>query len=587
MSTVAAIFYIQKSVEITVKSEWMYRGNKLLLLPVGFLLVLLVCQCKSRHTARAVKQKEIVKKPEEIDDLISDNIRNVLEYAAENNGRIGDSMTLRLRNVDSAFYEKNEYHNFWSVKEKWVPLADSMRAFIHECKYYGLYPSDYHSAELDTLEGRIAADSLSRKDAVVWTRADLLLTDAFMSALRDLREGRLVPDSASMTLKPLYIDSFFVPDLVQSKDRSLTTLFTSLEPSNERYQVLRQHLKDFVDSMDTTHFLHVDYPPGDTLTFLKQLQERLAQAHINTGDDPYPDSVALSQEIREYEKMHKMKKDGKLSQSIIDRLNSNDNEKFRRIAITLDRYKLLPDSLPEKYIWVNLPSYYLEVTDSDSVVIRSKIIIGKPLTPTPQLTSRITDMITYPQWTIPESIIKKEVLPGLKKDPNYLAKKGYNLIDSKGQVVDPTPIKWSRYKTGIPWKVMQGSGDDNALGIFKFNFSNPYSVYLHDTNQRYLFGDTKRALSHGCVRVQQWEKLAFFIAENDSARNTSTKPLPYGVDSIRTWLTGKVKKTMYVRNRLPLFIEYMTCEYRNGHYVFYDDIYASDQALADKYFANK
>jgi murein L,D-transpeptidase YcbB/YkuD len=196
-------------------------------------------------------------------------------------------------------------------------------------------------------------------------------------------------------------------------------------------------------------------------------------------------------------------------------------------------------------------------------------------------------MVTYPQWTIPESIIKKDILPALKTNPGYLEKKGFNLVDSKGEVVDPYTVNWAKYKNGIPWKVMQGSGDDNALGIFKFNFSNPYSVYLHDTNERWLFKNSMRALSHGCVRVQNWEALAFYIARNDSLNKTKNNELSYTVDSIKTWLVNKDRKRIIVKNRLPLYIEYFTCEVKNNKLVFYDDIYNDDKMLADKYFANK
>ncbi len=279
-----------------------------------------------------------------------------------------------------------------------------------------------------------------------------------------------------------------------------------------------------------------------------------------------------------------MKKDGKVNAKFINVLNNNDVEKFQRIAVTLDRYKLLPDTLPVTYIWVNLPAYFLKVWDHDTLVFESKVIVGKPTTPTPVLTSQISDMVTYPQWTIPESIIKKDILPALKKDPGYLARKGYNLIDAKGQVVNPFTINWAKYKKGIPWKVMQGSGDDNALGIFKFNFNNPYSVYLHDTNERYLFSNSARALSHGCVRVQKWEALAYYIARNDSLNQTENHQLSYNIDSIKTWLSNKDRKRIIVKSRLPLFIEYFTCEAKKDKLVFYDDIYNDDRMLAEKYF---
>ena len=158
------------------------------------------------------------------------------------------------------------------------------------------------------------------------------------------------------------------------------------------------------------------------------------------------------------------------------------------------------------------------------------------------------------------------------------------VVDELGNEVDPSTIKWSQYKDYIPFKVVQGSGDDNALGILKFNFPNKYSVYLHDTNQRYLFSNKKRALSHGCVRVQAWDSLAIFILRNDSLRGKNAVP----VDSLQTWLATKQKKYIPVRKPIPLFIRYFTCDVNaEGKLVFYEDIYEEDMKLRETVFANK
>src|SRR6185436_2065683 len=116
-----------------------------------------------------------------------------------------------------------------------------------------------------------------------------------------------------------------------------------------------------------------------------------------------------------------------------------------------DKYKMLPGKMPEKYIWVNLAGYYLQLWDSDTVSLYSKVVVGKPLTRTPELNSAVSEMITYPQWSIPQSIIIKEILPGLKKDPGYLQKKGYSLLDAKNEEVEPYFVDWSKYKTAITY----------------------------------------------------------------------------------------------------------------------------------------
>jgi murein L,D-transpeptidase YcbB/YkuD len=240
--------------------------------------------------------------------------------------------------------------------------------------------------------------------------------------------------------------------------------------------------------------------------------------------------------------------------------------------------------LPDQYIWVNIPGYSLQVREKDSVVLTSKVAVGKSVTRTPVLTSAISDMITYPQWTIPTSIIKEEILPGLKKDPGYTTKRNYSILDRDGNVVDPYFVDWTQFRKEIPYRVIQGSGDDNALGVLKFNFPNKFSVYLHDTNQRYLFGRKNRSLSHGCVRVESWRSLAHYILRSDSIASVYATP----VDSLETWLTQKQRRVISVRKRIPLFIRYFTVEGpTSGDLVFHDDIYSEDKLLRDKFFRYK
>jgi len=279
--------------------------------------------------------------------------------------------------------------------------------------------------------------------------------------------------------------------------------------------------------------------------------------------------------------------DGKIGNAVVKKLNLTDRQKFRTIAVTLDKYKSLPEKMPEKYIWVNLPGYYLKVWDHDTLVFESKVICGKPATPTPLITSAISDIVIFPTWTVPTSIISKDMLPALKRNPGYLQRKGLYLLDKTGEHIDPFSVNWAKYSKGIPYRIQQGSGDDNALGVIKFNFNNPFSVYLHDTNQRYLFKNAVRCLSHGCVRVQEWQKLANYIVRNDSINAKITAPLKYNTDSISNWIANKERHTIDVKNKIPLFIRYFSCEGVNGSVMFYDDMYGDDRALAERYFGAK
>ncbi|MEO8822614.1 MAG: L,D-transpeptidase family protein [Ginsengibacter sp.] len=560
-------------------------SSKLNILNILSLSVLIFFSACNSH--KTIKQKEIVQTPEKMDDQVSDNIKSVLDFAGTYKGKINDSVQLTQFKLVNNFYSKNDFKSFWSKTEAWNPVADSMFEFIKNSMYYGLYPQDYHFKELKEIRSKIQTDSFARMDAVVWTKADLMLTDAFIKTLKDLKEGRMVEDSVSIVSAENAADSFFWPKFREAlSSNSVTSIFKNVEPKNVYYASLKEKLPDFVDNMDTQKYTYINFPFIDTLQFYKELHKRLLQSGIASDSTDSPDSVSVSKEVKKYQANHKLTVDGKPGEETIRTLNLYDFEKFRKIAVTLDRYKEFPE-FPENYLLVNIPAYSLKVWDNDSIVITSKVIVGKPTTPTPILHSAISNMVTYPNWTIPESIIKKDILPALKVNPGYLASKGFSLVDYHGITIDPYSVKWAKYKNGIPWKIVQGSGDDNALGIFKFNFSNPYSVYLHDTNQRYLFANSNRALSHGCVRVQNWEALAFYIAKNDSLAATKGHTISYNKDSIKIWIANKDRKSIMVKKRLPLYIEYFTCEATKDRIVFYKDIYNKDQALEEKYFGDK
>lgn len=375
-------------------------------------------------------------------------------------------------------------------------------------------------------------------------------------------------------------------------DKHFSELIRTIEPTHQGYLDLKNNLPRFLDSMDRKQYTYVPFPfkandVKDSAFVISKIQKRLKESSCIDSATALPDSVKLNAAIKKYQKKKGVKQDGKVSAALVRLMNLTDGERFKRIAVTLDRYKQLPSVMPEKYIWVNLPAYYLYVWDHDSVAIESKIICGKPVTRTPLLYSVISDMVVYPNWTVPPSIITKQLLPKLKNNPYYLSQIGLRLEKVNGDPVNPGTINWNKYKKGIPFKVRQASGDDNALGIMKFNFNNPFSVYLHDTNQRYLFKNAERALSHGCVRVQKWEELAYFIASNDSINAKPDETLRYNADSIKNWLANKQKRRIMVKNGIPLFIAYFSCEVKGEKIRFYDDIYGDDKLMREKYFSDK
>lgn len=545
------------------------------------LITLMACfSCKSKKSA---DQPQIAATAEDIDQVISENMKSVLAYAAENKGKLNDSLTLKLTHVVNQFYFKNGYKNIWSQREYEKPIANVLTDYIGSVKNIGLYPEDYHYSSIKALRDKLNNVALLRRDANVWTQLELLLTDAFMHIIKDVKEGRLVADSNSIVNNQEKVDSIFINSLTVFNDGiSLDDLLRPLHPRHPEYQQLLEVLPAFVGSMNAKTYPKISYPYQDSLSFVKTIFSRIAP----NDSIQLPDAELFQLKLKNFQRQNGLTVDGKAGREVVGKLNENDQQKFLQIAITLDRYKQVPP-IPSTCVWVNIPGFYLKVWKDGNEILWSKVVVGKPTTPTPILMSNISDMVTYPKWTIPESIVKKEILPKLKENPGYLAEKGFNLFDDMGEMVDPYTVDWSLYNTGIPWKVVQGSGDDNALGVLKFNFQNRYSVYLHDTNQRYLFQNANRALSHGCVRVEKWRELAFIVTENDREQMPENIKMNYNEDSIDVWIMNKSRKFIYVKNKLKLYIGYFTCVADNGQIKFFKDIYGSDEALAAKFFSDK
>jgi murein L,D-transpeptidase YcbB/YkuD len=555
--------------------------GKILLLAVVLPFIFLSCQ----ENTPPPKQ-EIVKTPEQMKETVPDVIKAIVRQMADNENKM-DTVSILQPEAVKYLYDKNNNEPRWSREAKWTPVGSLLIKFIENVRLYGLFPQDYHLENILAINQQFEVDSEARKDAVRWSKADVLLTDGLLQIIKDVKLGRLQKDSITLRIDTVLTNEFYeqqVDGVIESI--SVNRIIDSLEPPTKEYHELKEGLKDFLDSAHFKDYTYVPYPVIDTPAYKLALRTRLFEEGLL---DSLADSSHVPNALKKYQGKMKLKVDGKAGGETIRSLNLTDKEKFARIALSLDKYKMLPAKMPEKYVWVNLAGYYMQLRDSDTVSIYSKVVIGKPLTRTPELTSSISEMITYPQWSVPQSIIVKEFLPELKKDPGYLAKKGFSLLNMKNEEVDPFFVDWSKYKLGIPYKIVQGSGDDNALGIMKFNFPNKYAVYLHDTNQRYLFAQSTRAFSHGCVRVQEWQKLSNYILQNDSiyitsqvSNNSFTRS-----DSVSTWLVKKEKHFIPVKFRIPLFIRYFTCEGKDGKIVFYDDVYEEDHKLRERYFAGK
>jgi murein L,D-transpeptidase YcbB/YkuD len=560
----------------------MFFKNKYWVLSSKLCTCLCLCVVMFFFSCNTKSKKPVVAKENKVSAF-------AISIQQEIKNAINNHESLYVKDAVARFYEANNHFPIWSDTAVFFNQVKSLRGFLDTATYCGIAPAEYHADSIRSYIALADVDSLHKLNTSFWANADVVLTDAYFRMMLHLHEGRLIEDSNSVIQFPAKADSFFLQGINSFlSGENINVVFANLQPHFPAYHQLRNGLASFIENMDTTSFTEILYPYDttkleDSLIFITSLCKRLAESNhfeFDSSND-LPDSATLSESISSYQKASNIKVDGKISVKLIQQLNKSDRYRLKQILISMDRYKTWGDSLPESFIFVNLPQYELQAWHADSIALRSKIICGKPKTPTPILQSKIKEIITYPTWTIPPSIIKSEVLPAMKRNPAYLSRKGYGLFDKDGKKIDPSAVNWSKYSKGIPYFVRQGSGANNALGVIKFNFPNPHHVYLHDTNQRYLFGNSSRAMSHGCVRVEQWEKLAGWIAFHDSVKAMPKDTLTLSGDSILRWVSIKKRKAIGIKNPIQLYIVYITCEGRDGKIIIHDDIYQLDKKLME------
>jgi L,D-transpeptidase YcbB len=545
------------------------------------LLLIVLCFLTACQDKVKPPEHDIVKTEEAWEIRTARNLQDNLSYALDNKGNLNDSVHVPFISIANTVYKDGNYELIWSIKGATNRMADNLYSFISNARTYGLFPSDYAFSQLRNFRDLVQYDTLAQKDAALWARHDLIMTNSFLQLVKDLKHGRLPKDSTTLRKDSILADTFFIAQLQSAlQSRQVNEVLQALEPQYEGYDSIKAYLPRFLDSAKFVSYTYLQYPYTDSITFFKSLAQRLREERLLDSTNISPDTATLAAAVRKYQVSKKLKPTGKPNENTVFSLNMTDQERFKIIAINLDRYKHMPDTMPTTYVWVNLPSYLLTVWDSGFVAFQSRVIVGSPKTRTPLLRSNITNFITYPQWTVPYSIIFKEMLPQIQKNVKYLAKENLMVVDKNDSVIDPALIQWSKLsKTNFPYLIKQREGDDNSLGVIKFNFANKYSVYLHDTNARWLFTKSQRALSHGCVRVKEWEQLANFLVRSSQDK--------YPADTLKAWIARQEKHVISGFPRVPVYIRYITCEGKDGKLNFFEDIYRLDRILAEKYFADK
>jgi L,D-transpeptidase YcbB len=243
---------------------------------------------------------------------------------------------------------------------------------------------------------------------------------------------------------------------------------------------------------------------------------------------------------------------------------------IRQMAINMERLRWA-DIRGNNYIHINIPSYTLMFHQPDTTY-RFKVIVGKPGNPTPTLSSKITYFSTAPEWNVPANIFRKEILPKAMRILDYLENNSISIYNKKGEYINPSKANLKQIiLNSAGYYARQSSGCDNALGQVVFRFANPFSIYLHDTPEQQLFAKKDRALSHGCIRVEQAIKLADLILSNDDSANK--------INAMHQAANAYKKQSFILKKALPIKITYLTCIVDEGVLTKFKDVYDLDKSL--------
>ncbi len=471
------------------------------------------------------------------------------------------------RETIAEFYAKRAYQPAWSdASGKLVPETTTLLEALSSATDHGLDPGDYSVDRLEAL-----AKQLREGEADVAGRVadfDLLATAAFLRYAADVSTGRLHPDEVASDwhTNPPEVDPVAgLSEALSSHD--LAKLLDSLPPPHPGYERLCRSLRELREIEAAGGWPTI--PPGPKIEAGSR-DARVAVLRQRLGEDGASPDASLASAIRSFQARHGIEPDGVVSEATLAELNVPVGERIRQVELNLERWRWVPRDLGHPYVLVNIPGFELELVEGQVAPWHTRVIAGKAYTPTPVFSDRIVAIVVNPPWNVPESIAVSELLPELRKDPNALARKGIRVLEGSGEKareVDPRRVDWDELDgERFPYRLRQDPGAENPLGRLKFDLTNDFHVYLHDTPAGGAFGRTDRDLSHGCVRVQNALELANRITSD---------PVQQKIEDA---LAEPDERRIELEAKIPVHIFYWTAwTDAEGQLHFGQDIYDFDK----------
>ncbi len=492
----------------------------------------------------------------------------------------GDTTLLDLM----PFYQQRGYVPAFSGDPARLERGRAVLGALMRADREGLDPAYYEVERLSVLSGLgTAAGTMPRP--VDQAEFELRLARALVHYALDVSEGRAGPEHEQAggvrrigptPPTPLLQAAASTPDLGRWLD--------SLPPDSPHYVRLRTALAEWRAKLGQVVWTPVPAgrrlqrgSAGPEVVALRRrlIEEGLLSPPAHPGQLSALYDESLTGPVRAFQARYGLGADGVVGERTFRALNATVAQRVEQIRINMERRRWLPRDLGDRYVFVNLADFTLKVVDQDRTIHTSRVVVGSPYTSTPMMSHDISYVVLNPYWNVPQSILFREMLPHLRRDPDWLAKERLRLFSGWGAdafEVDPRQVDWSAV-TEATWRfrVRQDSGPDNSLGVIKFMFPNPDHIYLHDTPSKNLFRRSVRAFSHGCIRVEDPLALADVLLASQGWPRARLEQVVEG---------GKPEQIVRLKKPTPIHLAYITAWVdKSGELLLLDDIYGRDTLL--------
>jgi Uncharacterized protein conserved in bacteria len=476
------------------------------------------------------------------------------------------------------FYKKYDYRTRWLYQNKPSALFTSYIKVLDEFVDYGFFPENYHKERLAHQVDSLYKYSYSSEQL---EGLDREITASFLLFTNHLTRGRIpkVGDEKRIWRRNRpYLDN--VELLLKLKDDdNLSLIIDALQPQQSFYKAMAQKYRELEKDTAITYPLFsitdlksygIGYADSTILALRAHLEYKGYKSPVQ-GEPQQVDSL-LIEAVKEFQRSIGIPADGIPGALTMNYLQMNIKQKRDLLLLNMERLRWQNKDLGEDYILVNIPEYCLRLFHKDSLMFETRVVVGNPKTPTPIFSDSLRYIEFRPTWSVPQSIVRKEMIPNIISSGDSLkyAKRGYKLYENNREI-DPTQVNWKDDQLHKRiFYFVEDPSERNSLGLVKFVLYNDMSIYLHDTPSKRLFGNTQRTYSHGCIRVEYPDQFATYLLK--SSEDWDEQKVREAMD------TGKNQYRVHPKKHFVIDISYLTAWVdKKGNLIIRNDPYQFDK----------